>query len=64
MTTYTCKYHIYRTTGLFARKSCDGCTPDIINNPHCPNYAPVELKYMEKLGRVFTAVSKLEEDLK
>lgn len=60
--TYTCKFHIYRENNLFARKSCEGCTPDVINNPKCPDYAPVKLKDFEKLkGHFFTAVSKLEE---
>ena len=57
---YVCKFQIYRVTGLFQRESCKDCTTDVINNPKCPSYAPVELKDMEKLGRRFN-VSKLEK---
>lgn len=65
MTEYVCKFHIYRTNKLFARKSCEGCTPDIINNPNCPEYAPVEFKDFAQLkGRFFTAIKSLEETCK
>jgi hypothetical protein len=44
---------------------CEGCEPDAINNPKCPQYSPVAIKDFEVLqGRFVQAVSKLEEDLK
>jgi hypothetical protein len=62
MTEYVCKFHIYRTNQLFSRKECADCTPDIINNKNCQNYAPVSIADFEKLkGRFFKAVEKIEE---
>jgi hypothetical protein len=60
--TYTCKFHIYRENKLFARKSCEECTPDVINNPNCPDYAPVELKdFLQLKGRNFNVVKRLDD---
>lgn len=57
MTQYNCRFQIYRRTGLFARKNCEGCSPDPVNNPKCPDYSPVALKDFEKVeGRTFVAV--------
>ena len=62
MTEYVCKFHIYRTNKLFSRKECEGCTPDVIHNKDCPNYAPVSIADFEQLkGRFFKAVEKIEE---
>jgi hypothetical protein len=59
--TYVCKFHIYRVNNLFARAECSGCTPDVINNPNCPKYAPVSVADFEQLkGRFFTAIKKLD----
>jgi hypothetical protein len=65
MTQYNCKFQIYRRNGLFARKECDGCEPDAINNKFCPKYEPVALKDIGTLEkRTFQAVRILEEEVK
>lgn len=59
MEIYNCRFQIYRKTGLFARKSCEGCSYDAINNPKCPSYSPIAVKDFEKIeGRSFVAVSR------
>jgi hypothetical protein len=64
MTQYNCRFQIYRRTGLFARKNCEGCSPDPVNNPKCPDYSPVALKDFEKVeGRTFKSITKIDSRL-
>ena len=45
MTQYNCKFQLYRDRNLYARRECEGCSPDAVNNPNCPNYEPVNLNH-------------------
>lgn len=58
MTTYNCKFQIYRRNNLFTRKECENCEPDAVNNPKCPKYEPVAVN---DLGRRLNVISELEE---
>jgi len=65
MKNYNCKYQIYRNSNLIAKSECKKCTADVINNPNCPSYEPINIRDFEEMEeRCFMVVSKLEDLLK